>query len=212
MRQRKVRNLEEKMSGYRRYLIDVTCNKRSDIFGNENDLYLEMGSGKGNFLLRQAKEYPDRNYIGIEGQASVVFRALEKLEESGLSNVRFLCRFINYPGKVFPEGEITGVYLNFSDPWPKKYQAHRRLTHRNYLAAYHKLLKKGGAIEFKTDNDDLFNFTVAEVTGIGLYEISEITKDLHNSGLEAANITTEYEDKFMEAGVSIKYIKLVKMR
>ena len=216
MRQRKIKNLEEKMLGYRKYLLDMEPEHRGKwgrVFGNENDLYLELGSGKGNFLIQQAEKHPNRNYIGIEGRASVALRALQKLEQTALRNVRFVCQFVNNPEEWFSAGEVSGIYLNFSDPWPKDRHAHRRLTHRDYLKAYHTILKKGGILEFKTDNDALFDFTENEVKNEvpDLFQIREITKDLHRSAFEAKNITTEYEEKFKAAGETINYIQLVRM-
>jgi tRNA (guanine-N7-)-methyltransferase len=215
MRQRKIKNLEERMLGHRKHFVDGAYEFRgkwNSVFGNENDLYLELGSGKGNFLIQQAEAFPDRNYIGIEGQASVVFRALQKLEQAGLSNVRFICQFVNAPEELFSECEISGIYLNFSDPWPKKRHAHRRLTYRKYLEGFYKILKTGGTLEFKTDNDDLFSFTEEEVKteACHLFRIGAITRDLHDSNLEARSITTEYEDKFRAAGMRINYMNCKK--
>ena len=253
MRQRKIKDLEAKMAKYQKYFVSDACEikgKWQSIFGNGHNIYLELGCGKGNFLIQQAELHPERNYIGVEGQDSVIYRALQKLDEAlqstdlcngqvaKLINVRFVCEFVNNPSDLFCEGEISGVYLNFSDPWPKDRHAHRRLTHKKYLMEYHKILKDDGFIEFKTDNDDLFEFTVNEVSEINdlessatdmvkkeqsvqttetkqinpkLYKITEITTDLHNSNFDAKNIKTEYEEKFSLAGKNINYMRLVKL-
>ena len=236
MRQRKIKDLETKMAKYQKYFVNEACElkgKWQDVFGNGNDIYLELGCGKGNFLLQQALLYPDKNYIGIEGQDSVIYRALQKLDEASqstelrnvqtadryneqkakLTNVRFVCEFVNNPSDFFATDELSGIYLNFSDPWPKERHAHRRLTHKKYLMEYHKILKDSGFIEIKTDNDVLFAFTVNEVREVEsgeIYKIAEITTDLHNSTFEAKNIKTEYEEKFNSAGKNIKYMRLVK--
>ncbi|MCL1808811.1 MAG: tRNA (guanosine(46)-N7)-methyltransferase TrmB [Clostridiales bacterium] len=213
MRQRKVKNLEERLKSHNRFFVEDArrLNGRwSRAFGNENDLYLEIGSGKGSFLIKQAGAHEYRNYIGVEGQLSVAFRALQKLEPTGLANVRFACGYVDNPGEWFSECEVSGIYLNFSDPWPKKGHAHRRLTHRNYLRQYQKILKQDGFVEFKTDNAALFDFTVQEIEDTGLFAICEITSDLHNSGLDASQITSEYEEKFIAAGCRINYVRLVR--
>ena len=215
MRQRKVKNLEEKVSYYDEYIVDATDDIRGEwknVFGNENNLYLEIGSGKGGFLVRQAEKHPDRNYIGFEGQPSVFFRALQKLDPSSKpDNIRFVNLFVNFPEDLFSQDEVSGIYLNFSDPWPKKGHTHRRLTNKRYLEGYHKILNRGGFLEFKTDNDDFFTFTENIVRNefTGIFEISEMTTDLHSSGFDARSVTTEYEEKFTRKGKSINYIKLI---
>jgi len=241
MRQRKIKDLEAKMAKYQKYFVNEACKikgKWQSLFGNENDIYLELGCGKGNFLIKQAELHPERNYVGIEGQDSVIYRALQKLDEaSKQTNVRFACEFVNSPSDLFCEGELSGIYLSFSDPWPKDRHAHRRLTHKKYLMEYHKILKDGGFIEFKTDNDELFKFTVNQVseinelepnafdvvkqeqlmqtaetkqTALKLFRIDEITTDLHNSNFDAKNIKTEYEEKFSLVGKNINYLRLVR--
>jgi len=215
MRQRKVKNLEEKMLNYQKYFIEDAFKykgKWQSVFENKNDIYLEIGTGKGQFIIEQAKNHLDRNYIGIEGQSSVVFRALQKLGTDEGKNVRFTCLFIDNICDMFEDGEVSGIYLNFSDPWPKKGHAHRRLTYKSRLAEYNKILKKGGTLEFKTDNDALFEFTENEVINEvpDLFEIEEITRDLHGSDILAKNIMTEYEEKFKALGEKIKFIKIYK--
>ena len=216
MRQRKVKNLEERILSCGRCFIESASELKGNwnkVFGNENNLYLEIGSGKGNFLIKNAEAHSDRNYVGVEGQRSVVFRALQKLDKTGLDNVRFSCGFMNDPECLFSENEVSGIYLNFSDPWPKKRHAGRRLTCRGYLEKYHRILGHGGFVEVKTDDGALFAFTKNEASGAvsRLFQVAAATDDLHSSDLEARNITTEYEDKFTEAGKKINYIMLVKI-
>jgi tRNA (guanine-N7-)-methyltransferase len=215
MRHRRVKNLEKRIAERGFYLIDSARENMggwAGVFGNKNDLYFEIGSGKGNFLLKQASANSDRNYIGAEGNTSVIFRALEKAAAVDIKNVRFICEFINDPCEMFAKNEVSGIYLNFSDPWPKKRQAGKRLTHRGYLAAYHKILKPGGFIEVKTDSGNFFDFTLDEAAESGLFEVSEITRDLAGSDFSAKDVTTEYEEKFIAAGEKIKYTRLIKLR
>ena len=213
MRHRKIKNLEERMPAYQRFIVSGAPEVKgswNSVFGNENGIYCEIGSGKGNFLIKQTRTFRDRNYIGIEGRESVAFRALEKIERAGASNIRVVCEFINDPLEFFADGELSGIYLNFSDPWPKKRHAKKRLTHRNFLASYHKILKTGGFIEMKTDSDALFEFTLEEIEATGLFVVTEQTRDLTGSDFAAKDITTEYEEKFMAMGKKVNYIKMVK--
>jgi len=212
MRQRKVKNLEERILEYKRYAVDGAEGFRgtwSGVFGNENDIYLEIGAGKGGFLIRQAEAHPGRNYVGAEGRASVAFRALEKLARSDADNVRFICGFVNDPGELFSENELSGIYLNFSDPWPKKRHEARRLTHRNYLESYGRILKKGGTVEIKTDDSVFFEFALTELAKLNEFEISAMTRDLRNSDLAAKDFTTEYEEKFAAMGKMVSYAIVV---
>ena len=183
-----------------------------EVFGGR-PLYLEIGCGKGDFLLQQALAHPEAAFVGIEGQASVVLRALEKAaagEPSLCGNLRFACAFVNGLEELFEPGSLSGIYLNFSDPWPKGRHAKRRLTYRGRLKDYAKALKPGGFIAVKTDNDPLFEFTLEEIAACG-WEPVELTRDLHGEGCgyEARLITTEYERKFRDAGKTINYVKVI---
>ena len=172
----------------------------------KKEIYLEIGCGKGRFITTLAQRNPDKRYIAVEGARSVALRALEKADEKGLSNLVFILDYVNDLEDLFQRGEVAGIYLNFSDPWPKDRHAKRRLTHSRYLQSYKRILKPGSFIEFKTDNDGLFAFSAAEMRENGL-EIVEYTEDLHASVYGRKNVPTEYEDKFRKLWKKINYCK-----
>ncbi len=180
-----------------------------NIFGNNNPIHIEIGMGKGRFLMDMAKVYPSINYIGIEKYSSVLLRAIQKMEreEQLLSNVRFIRMDAETIGNVFEMEEVDRIYLNFSDPWPKDRHAKRRLPSREFLARYDKILKKEGQLEFKTDNKDLFLFALEELEPAG-WKAEKISYDLHrDKDMSEGNIMTEYEEKFSSIGNPIyKYI------
>lgn len=170
------------------------------IFGNENPIHIEIGMGKGQFIMQLAKEHPDINYIGIERYSSVLLRALQKMEIEPLPNIRFLCMDASIITEVFDEEEVAKIYLNFSDPWPKERHAKRRLTSRQFFERYDKILAGNGVVEFKTDNDDLFAFSMEEVAEAG-WTLDAHTFDLHHDPvLNEGNVMTEYEEKFSSLG------------
>lgn len=175
-------------------------NNWKTFFGNDNPLRIEVGMGKGRFLMQLAAENPDINYIGIERYTSVLYRAIQKMEEAPLANVHFICMDADQLPEVFDEKSIDRIYLNFSDPWPKDRHAKRRLTSRQFLARYDQILKPDGVIEFKTDNRPLFDFSLEEVSEAG-WTIKASTFDLHHDPvLNEGNIMTEYEEKFSSKG------------
>lgn len=185
---------------------------KEQIFQNENPIRIEIGMGKGKFLLAMAQQNPDINYIGIELYSSVLLRAVQKMEElekenNVPGNIRFLCVDARKLGEIFAAEEIDRIYLNFSDPWPKDRHAKRRLPSKEFLALYDKFLKKDGQLEFKTDNKDLFDFAISELPLAGWKE-KAVTYDLHHDPvLNAGNVMTEYEEKFSAKGNLIcKYI------
>lgn len=182
-------------------------NRWDECFGNKNPLHIEIGMGKGQFLHTLAKQNPDINYLGIEMYSSVLLRAIQKMEEEEVSNLKFLCIDAKEITDVFGEGEVDKIYLNFSDPWPKDRHAKRRLPSRQFLARYDVILKKDGFLEFKTDNRGLFDFAIEELPEAG-WKAQAITYDLHNDAeLVKGNIMTEYEEKFSSIGNPIcKYI------
>ena len=170
------------------------------IFGNENPIHIEIGMGKGQFIMKLAKEHPDINYIGIERYSSVLLRALQKMEVEPLPNIRFLCMDASIITEVFDKEEVAKIYLNFSDPWPKERHAKRRLTSRQFFERYDKILARNGVVEFKTDNDDLFAFSMEEVAEAG-WTLDAHTFDLHHDPvLNEGNVMTEYEEKFSSLG------------
>ncbi len=178
-----------------------------EVFGNDRPIQIEIGMGKGKFLHTLAKENPDINYIGIEKYSSVLLRAIQKMEEDELSNLKFIRMDAEEITDVFATGEVDRIYLNFSDPWPKDRHAKRRLPSRQFLKRYDEILKKDGRIEFKTDNRDLFDFAVEELPEAG-FCAEVLTYDLHaDEKLMEGNIMTEYEEKFSAVGNPIcKYI------
>ncbi|MEG1930299.1 MAG: tRNA (guanosine(46)-N7)-methyltransferase TrmB [Anaerovorax sp.] len=211
MRQRKVKNEDEKLAQFQELLMEDGQDhkgKWKELFGNDGEVCLELGCGKGQFLLKMALENPHRNFIGIEGQRSVVLRALDKAKTANLQNIRFIGEFVRDIKDYFDKDEVSALYLNFSDPWPKDRHAKRRLTHRGFLQGYQWVLKEQGTLEFKSDNEGLFAFTVAELEETQATFL-ELSHDLHASQLEAGKITTEYEEKFKELGKNICYCKVV---
>ncbi|MCI5953007.1 MAG: tRNA (guanosine(46)-N7)-methyltransferase TrmB [Lachnospiraceae bacterium] len=178
-----------------------------EIFGNQNPVQIEIGMGKGKFIHTMAKEHPEINYVGIEKYSSVLLRAIQKMEQEELPNLKFLRMDAEDIAKVFGPGEVDKIYLNFSDPWPKDRHAKRRLPSREFLARYDVILKKSGRLEFKTDNRELFDFAVEELEPAG-WKAEIITYDLHNdASLMEGNVMTEYEEKFSAMGNPIcKYV------
>ncbi len=171
------------------------------IFGNDNPIHIEIGMGKGRFLMDLATLNPDINYIGIERYTSVLLRAVQKMDELALPNVRFLCIDAATLPEVFAPNEVNRIYLNFSDPWPKDRHARRRLTSSEFLARYDQILAQDGRIEFKTDNRGLFDFSVEEIENSEIWKLQVKTYDLHEDPmLNFGNIMTEYEEKFSSKG------------
>lgn len=181
--------------------------KWNEIFGNNRPIQIEIGMGKGRFLMDLAAANPSINYIGIEKYSTVLLRAIQKMEENELSNLRFIRMDAEDICEVFDKAEVTKIYLNFSDPWPKDRHAKRRLPSRQFLERYDAILAPDGKIEFKTDNVDLFDFALGEIEPAG-WKLEAMTRDLHHDAqLSAGNIMTEYEEKFSSLGNPIyKYI------
>mgnify|MGYP000769603331 CR=1 FL=1 len=173
------------------------------IFGNNNPIFIEVGMGKGQFITSLAALHPEINYIGIEKYSSVLIRAIEKQEDLQLPNLKFLRFDAEYLPDIFAPGEIAHIYLNFSDPWPKDRHAKRRLTSEGFLNLYHTILNPDGYIQFKTDNRDLFDFSVETAENSPIWNIKELTYDLHHSEFLQGNIMTEYESKFVAEGKPI---------
>ena len=181
--------------------------KWKETFGNDRPLFVEIGMGKGRFLMDMARLHPEVNFVGIEKYSSVLLRAIQKMEEDPLANVKFIRMDAEEIGEVFAPGEVDRIYLNFSDPWPKDRHAKRRLESRQFLARYDRILKKDGRIEFKTDNRELFAFALEELEAAG-WSADAVTWDLHRDPvLNEGNVMTEYEERFSALGNPIcKYI------
>lgn len=169
-------------------------------FGNDYPIRIEIGMGKGKFITQLAMENPEVNYIGIEKYSSVLIRAIEKCENIEVPNLRFIRMEAEYICEVFDKGEVDRIYLNFSDPWPKDRHAKRRLTSKQFFERYDVILKKDGVVEFKTDNDLLFQFSLEQVPEAG-WNLAAQTWDLHHdSEMVKGNVMTEYESKFSAMG------------
>ena len=177
--------------------------KWNTLFENSNPIHIEIGMGKGQFILTLAKQNPQINYIGIERYSSVLLRALEKFDTEEFcepTNVRFICMDAMELPDVFEAEEVEKIYLNFSDPWPKKRHARRRLTSTVFFAQYDKVLAKDGVVEFKTDNRPLFEFSLEQVEEAG-WKLLGSTFDLHHdAAMNQGNVMTEYEEKFSAQG------------
>lgn len=178
----------------------VLKGKWNEEFGNNNPIRIEIGMGKGRFITQLALENPDINYVGIEKYSSVLIRAIEKCQDIEVPNLRFIRMEAEYICDVFNKEEVDRIYLNFSDPWPKDRHAKRRLTSKQFFERYDIILKKDGVVEFKTDNDLLFQFSLEQVPEAGWNLVAQ-TWDLHNdSEMVKGNVMTEYESKFSQMG------------
>ena len=264
MRQRRLKGLDEKLASYKnRKAIDrkLVKGRWQEMFSKKQPLYLELGCGKAQFILKMAQAHPEKNFVAIEGNRSVVLRALQKAErvrdDKGLlnpgerpeyvqdekellnpserakhladlsdkengnelqsstsdtvwfitPNLVFVNLYMKTVGDCFAENELSGMYLNFSDPWPKDRHAARRLTHIGYLKGYGKALRPGSSLEFKTDNEGLFRFSVEQFEKCGLEQV-DYSENLHNTDFESAKFMTEYEEKFSLRGHPIFYVKV----
>lgn len=181
-------------------------NTSQTLFGNSNPLRLEIGCGKGDFIVGTASKEPNVNFLAIERISDVLVTAAEKVKNSELKNVRVCCIDAKELADIFESGSIDRIYLNFSDPWPKSKHAKRRLTYRTFLEIYKKVLKPNGAVYFKTDNRGLFDFSLEEFKEFGLY-LEKLTYDLHNSEYCDGNVMTEYEKRFSSMGVPINRVE-----
>lgn len=209
MRMRKKKHTDDRISACGDFLIasppELFGKWREHCNAGEKPLCLEIGCGKGTFVCETAKRNPDKFYIAVEKVRDVMVMAMEKAQNAGLSNVVFCDIDAEKLGEVFDCGELSEIYLNFSDPWPKKKHAKRRLTYRSFLEIYKKILSPDGVIYFKTDNRPLFDFSLEEMAECG-YRLSDITNDLHNSDYSAENIVTEYEANFSAKGFTINRV------
>ena len=179
------------------------------VFGNENPVHIEIGMGKGQFIMELARRNPDVNYVGIEKYSSVLIRAIEKRSQEDLPNLLFVRMDAEHIAEVFGPEEVDRIYLNFSDPWPKDRHAKRRLTSKEFLARYDQCLKKEGFIQFKTDNRPLFDFTLEQAAEAN-WQTNEVSYDLHHSEYVEGNIMTEYEERFSAQGNPIHRVVLTR--
>ena len=208
MRLRKVKNIEEKILQYSNIIIlDLNSRKGKwhQLFGNNNPIYLEIGTGKGQFIMNNAIKYPNINFIGCEISDSVIYKAAKKISDKEIKNL-FLINVDAFKlDEVFEKNEVEKIFLNFSDPWPKSRHEKRRLTSEPFLNVYKKILIDDGFVEFKTDNRKLFEYSIMKFNELK-YEIVELSLDLHSDQEDI--ITTEYEDKFTSLGQVIYYTKV----
>lgn len=175
--------------------------KWQQLFENKNPIYIEVGTGKGQFLTGMAQKYSDINFIGVEKYDSVLLTALERVKNLELTNLKFLNEDVVELLQFFDANEISRVFINFTDPWPKKRHEKRRLTYKDYLSLYETVLHSDGEIHLKTDNQGLFEYSLESFSRYGLM-IKNVSLDLHKSDYEG-NIMTEYEEKFSNKGMRI---------
>ncbi|AIC95334.1 tRNA (guanosine(46)-N7)-methyltransferase TrmB [Shouchella lehensis] len=170
----------------------------NDLFNNDNPIYVEVGTGKGQFLTKMGMAHPGINFIGVERYESVLLTAMENVEQAGLMNVKLLSEDVGDIEEFFGESEVERVFINFTDPWPKTRHAKRRLTHPYYLEKYRRMLTNNGEIHFKTDNQGLFEYSLHSMSSYGM-AFKNVSLDLHKSNMEG-NMMTEYEEKFSAKG------------
>ncbi|MCF7926942.1 MAG: tRNA (guanosine(46)-N7)-methyltransferase TrmB [Candidatus Izimaplasma sp.] len=204
MRLRKVKGAKKKINSYKEFILDDQTNNPIDLetlFKQNQPVYLEIGIGKGKFIYEHAKNNPHINYLGIEKYTSVIVRALEKQLEEPLDNLYLIRTDAKDLNDLFKQNSFSRLYLNFSDPWPKNRHRKRRLTHKNFLKMYEKLLVKEAELHFKTDNIDLFEFSVEELEAYPM-NMLYISRDYH-SEYENEIVTTEFEKRFKKQGKKI---------
>ena len=212
MRLKHVKGAEETVAANKYVIHDPAAMRGSwiSLFKNENPPALEIGMGKGRFIMEKAAANPAANFLGMERSSSVALRAIQKMENDPLSNLLFICADADWLEDYFAPGEISEIYLNFSDPWPKKRHENRRLTSRRFLKRYENILARNGILEFKTDNEGLFDFSIESLQDAG-WHIEALTRDLHQDpSMNEGNIMTEYEERFSSQGNPI--FKLIAVR
>ncbi len=209
MRLRKIKNAEEKILAFNDCVILDHLKYNGDlktVFKNDNPLYLEIGMGKGKFLLENALKHSNINFIGLEKSLSILLKAARNISDAKLTNLKILKLDAKELATVLREGSVEKIFLNFSDPWPKARHEKRRLTSEEFLNIYKQLLKADGEIELKTDNQDLFEYSLESFTKAGFKTI-EVNLDLHKEE-NSEIITTEYEEKFKRFNNKIYYVKV----
>ncbi len=211
MRMRKKKHGIERIEACSGFLIKnerISDEIFKEIFPNaENSkLYLEIGCGKGDFVLGMSQKHPDDCFIALERIADVAMLAMEKCKLNERDNVKFIIGDIAKLWEMFADSSVDGIYLNFSDPWPKAKHYKRRLTYKTFLEQYKRILKPNGAVFFKTDNRGLFDFSLEQFAECG-FETDNLTYDLHNSVFAADNVMTEYEKNFSQKGFAINSVE-----
>lgn len=205
MRLRNIKGAEEFIanSNYVVQIPEEYKGKWNTFFKNSHPIHIEIGMGKGKFIHTLAEQNPEINYIGIEMYSSVLYRAIEKRQEVDLPNLYFIRMDAKHLCDVFDEHEVDRIYLNFSDPWPKERHAKRRLTSPVFLCLYDIVLDKEGIVCFKTDNRNLFDYSVETIQTTAPWKLKDVTYDLHHSSFAENNVMTEYEEKFSSRGMPI---------
>ena len=216
MRMRKKKNGDKRLSLCSEFLMNtdtLPMERPAETLGmTDAEVYLEIGAGKGGFACEMARRNPNAAYFAMERVSDCVVLAAEKalsMSDEGRDNLRFIIDTADNLTRIFGEGTVDRIFLNFSDPWSKKGYAKRRLTHRRYLAVYFNLLRDGGKITFKTDNVGLFDFTLEEISAMGITP-DFVTRDLHASERNEGNVMTEYEKNFSEQGIKINMVEITK--
>ncbi len=210
MRMRKKKHREERLENCKAYQItdlEAFLADPDSAFPQKQPIHIEIGCGKGKFITEMAKRHPKINFVAIEKCPDVLLMAMEKVKEAELSNVKFILGDAKVLSEYMRDHSFSRLYLNFSDPWKKSGQKKRRLTYRDFLAIYERILIPGGELHFKTDNRKLFEFSLNEFADCDL-KMRNITLDLHNSGFEG-NVMTEYETLFSEQGMPIYRCEVV---
>ncbi|OJV62540.1 MAG: tRNA (guanosine(46)-N7)-methyltransferase TrmB [Clostridiales bacterium 38-18] len=209
MRVRRVPGAYEALTELKTYFIEKPeehKGKWREVFGNDHPIHAEFGGGKGKFIIEMAMKYPEVNFIMVDAVTEVVLKAAQRAENHQLHNLKIVMLDLRFAENYFAEHELDRIYLNFSDPWPKKRHYKRRLTHREFLEIYKRILKTDGWIHFKTDNKGLFEFSLNEFAETDMI-MRNITLDLHALGWED-NVMTEYESKFSSMGHPIYRIEV----
>ena len=204
MRRRKIKGADQKLLSYNDYVITEAQKykgKWKELFGNDNPLHLEVGIGRGSFLKKFAQKHTEINYVGIETKEEVMLYGVRESHEENLKNIKFIWQNAVDLKDFFEKGEIDRIYLNFSDPWPKKRHSRRRLTSASFLEMYKEVLGNNGEVHFKTDHEELFEFSLNSFAEEG-WQLKNISLDLYKN-LPEDNIPTDYETKFVEKGLRI---------
>ena len=213
MRMRKKKHGEERLQQCSEYLYihngAPLFSPSEQVFGEKSEVYLEIGAGKGGFAVGMTAANPKVAYFAMERVTDCVVLAAERAKSSGSEKLRFIIDTADNLTKIFAKGSVDAIFLNFSDPWSKKGYAKRRLTHARYLAVYMELLRDGGILRFKTDNVGLFDFSLEQISEVGL-PLSKMTRDLHASEWNEGNVVTEYEAAFSSQGVKINMLEVIK--